>query len=203
MAFKLSNLINSKKSKWFFVYFIIGALALAAAVLLAPIWAKQNIDVFFKDWGYKSLKIIIAVLIFLYVALYLSKQFKGNNSVTTILTIVEITLLAVIALAGVVSQFSSALNLQAGQIIGLALWLRGTVESFKAYYYRGGEQRKYPIYMVVFSVALITLGVVFFMGNFITDEFALWFVVIMLAVIAIAAIVLGAVKKPVKAAASA
>ena len=203
MAFKLSNLINSKKSKWFFVYFIIGALALAAAVLLAPIWSKQDIDVFFKDWGYKSLKVIIAVLILLYVALYLSKQFKGNNSVTTILTIVEITLLVVVALAGVISQFSSALNLQAGQIIGLALWLRGTVESFKAYYYRGGEQRTYPIYMVVFSVALITLGVVFFMGNFITNEFALWFVVIMLAVIAIAAIVLGAVKKPVKAAASA
>lgn len=203
MAFKLSNLVNSKKSKTFFIYFIIGALALAGAVLLAPIWKDRNIDVFFKEWGYKSLKIIIAVLIVLYVALYLSKQFKGNNSVTTILTIVEITLLIVVALAGVISQFSAALKLQAGQIIGLALWLRGTVESFKAYYYRGGEQRKYPLYMVAFSVALITLGVVFFMGNFITDSFALWFVVIMLAILAIAAIVLGVVKKPVKGGASA
>ena len=203
MAFKLSNLVNSKKSKWFFVYFIIGVLALVAAVLLAPIWSKQNIDVFFKDWGYKSLKIIIAVLIILYVLLYLSKKFVGNNSVTTILTIVEITLLVVVALAGAISQFSSALNLQAGQIIGLALWLRGTVESFKAYYYRGGEQRKYPIYMVAFSVALITLGVIFFFGNFITDEIALWFIVVLLAIIAVAAIVLGAVKKPEKTAASA
>lgn len=198
MAFKVSNIINSKKSKCFFVYFIIAVIALAAAVVLAPIW--KNIDVFFKDWGDNSLKIIIAVLILLYVALYLSKKFKGNNSVTMVLTIVEVTLLIVVALAGFISQFSSALNLQAGQIIGLALWLRGTVESFKAYYYRGGEQKKYPIYMVAFSVALITLGVVFFFGNFITNEFALWFVVLMLAVISIAAIVLGVIKKPVKSA---
>ena len=52
--------------------------------------------------------------------------------------------------------------LNACEIIGIALWLRGSVEMFNAYYYDKNSAQKYPIWYLAANIGLITFGPLIF-----------------------------------------
>ena len=126
---------------------------------------------------------MIAACIILYLVLFLSKKIKGNGKrAIQVLTIVEFGLFSLIALGCVFSQFK-VINIQgACQIFGLALWTRGTIEIFRAYYYRADSKEVYPLWYLGLSIVLITFGTWCFVKPFIQDVVILWIFVISLLV---------------------
>ena len=71
MALKINKLFNTTKTKFFWLYIVLGALFTVFAVMLMPFWLDANIDVFFAPWGYKIIKIVIAVALVLYLVFFL------------------------------------------------------------------------------------------------------------------------------------
>ena len=149
MANKLTKLFNTKKSKVFWLYIVLGFLIMIAAVALMPFWLSVAPDLFFADWGWGFLKIVVAVLLLIYAFGYLLKNaIKSSRGVIQVLTFIEFALFIIIALGSVISQFN-VITLSSCQILGFAIWARGSIEVIRAYYYRGSNEQKYPLYQVL------------------------------------------------------
>ena len=73
MALKIKKLLNTTKTKNFWLYITLGFVFLALAVILMPFWQDLGINVFFAPWGYSIVKIVVAVALLLYLFLYLIK----------------------------------------------------------------------------------------------------------------------------------
>ena len=200
MGLKISKILNSTKTKWFWAYILIGALFMLTGVTLcSPLWLDVfKVDWFFATWGDDIVKLVISAILILYIVFFLSKRIRGNGVVRT-LTVVEIILLSLIALGGILAQFNVLPISDASKILGSALWLRGTVEIFHSYYYHANEnERKYPTWMVVVSIILITAGTYLFVTNKITNRLILWIMVIALFLAGFIVFVWGFIKKPIK-----
>lgn len=197
---KLSKLMNTQKSKKFWAYIVVGILLMVVAIVLAPFWDDVAPDVFFADWGMSIIQFVIAGLIMLYVCTFLlNKIRKGEgNRVVKVLVIIETVLLTLIALGCILAQFKILNISDAGKIIGFALWLRGTCEIFRAYYFRSGGTAKYPVWWLAVAIIFVTLGVVMFVGNYLSNVAILWALVIVIFLIGLIALILGIFKKPVK-----
>ena len=196
MANKLTKIFNTKKSKVFWLYIVIGFLITVAAAMLMPFWKSVAPDLFFSNWGWAFLKIVVAAVLLIYAFGYLLKNAIKTKGAIKVLTIIELVLFVLIACGSVISQFNF-IALSSCQLLGFAIWTRGAIEVIRAYYYRGG-QVKYPLYQVFVAIALITVGAYLFISNVISDQLILWTVTGVLALIGIIAIVLGFVKKPTK-----
>lgn len=203
----ISKIFNVQKSKLFWLYIAFGFIFMAIAIMLAPFWLDISSDIFFASWGRDVIKFIIAGLIILYVATFLIKKIvKGTGGgVIRVLVIVETFLLILIALGAVLSQFNVLKINNAGQIIGLALWLRGSIEVFRAYYYNdtkavtASSDYKYPVWWLAISIAFITIGTFMLVTNFLSNETVLWIVVAVIFTIGLLLLVLGFIKNPKRA----
>ena len=170
---------------------ILGALCLLTAVLFAPIWSWWN-KCPWKDWGNQILYILIAAIIVAYLALYLFKKVRhANTRVIQVLTIVEFSILSLIALGCIFSQFNIINIKGACQIFGLALWSRGVVEIFRAYYYRSDTKEVYPVWYLAISIAMVTFGTYCVAKPFISDIVILWLFVSALIVCGLLLLVIG------------
>lgn len=167
---------------------ILGVMCIIAGILFAPIWYFWE-KCPWKTWGNDIINILIAICILAYLFLFLVKKFKGNGRrVIKVLTIVEFTLLFLIALGCVFSQFK-IINIQgACQIFGLVLWSRGCVELFRAYFYKADSAEVYPVWYLALSIAFVTFGTYCFAKPFIKDVVILWIFVIILLIGGIALI---------------
>ncbi|MBQ8163552.1 MAG: hypothetical protein IJZ93_04205 [Clostridia bacterium] len=184
-----------KKTKWFWLYYVLGALMIVASFLLAPFWSE--VDIFFSDWGANAVSFMVAFAIALYLIFYLAKKIKSSpNQTILILTIIEFILLMVIALGSVLSQFDILKIQGPGQIIALALWLRGVVEIVRAYFYRREISETYPIWQLVIAIAMVTLGTYLFAKPFISTEVLQWILCSIILVLGIVFIFIGAKAKP-------
>jgi hypothetical protein len=171
---------------------ILGSLSILLAILFAPFWKNIWENCPWGDWGDKIIGILIASLIVAYLALYLFKKIKrASKQVIKVLTIVEFALLALIALGCVFRQFQIIKIGQASQIFALAVWTRGTVELFRAYYYRSDTQEVYPVWYLAISIAMVTLGTTFFVKPLISDPAVLWLFVACLFTFGLLLLVLG------------
>jgi hypothetical protein len=193
MAKILSRLFNTKKSPLFWAYFVIGVVVTAVSVALMPFW--QNTNVFFSDWGVKFTKIVIAVMVLAYTFLFLLKRIlRRGGGVVKILSIIEFSVLILISLGLILSQFS-VFALDASKILALAFWMRGTVEVFRAFYTaRSGY--KYPVSKLVLAIVLLSLGAYFFGAPFVTNEHVLWTATIFGTIFGVITFLLGFFKKP-------
>lgn len=197
MANKLTKIFNTKKSKLFWLYIVVGFLIVIAAAALMPFWASVAPDLFFSYWGWGFLKIVVAVALLIYAFGYLLKNaIKSSRGVIKVLTFIEFAIFIIIALGSVISQFN-IISLSSCQILGFAIWTRGSIEVIRAYYYRGGEV-KYPLYQVLLAIVLITFGAYLFISNVISDELILWVVTSVLELVGILAIIFGFLKNPRK-----
>lgn len=175
--------------------FVLGAICILAAIIFAPIWNFWS-SCPWKDWGRQIVSILIAACIVCYLAFYLAKKLTHGKRVIKVLTIVEFALLSLIALGCIFSQFK-VINVQgACQIFGLALWTRGTIELFRAYYHRADSKEYYPVWYLGISIAMVTLGTWCFVKPFVQDIVILWIFVSVLLVSGFLLLFLGYNNKP-------
>ena len=192
---KMKKLLTLKKTKAFWLYFILAAIFLLAAVMLAPVWSST--DVFFKDWGRKVIDIFIAVLIIIYLCVYLVKKVaRGGNGVIKVLTIIEFVALSLIALGCIFAQLGVFKINEPCKIVGLIMWCRGTIEIFRAYYFRGASTVKYPVWLVAVAVALVTFGTYLFVKPLFTAVHLQWVLAAIMLAIMIFLIYAGFATKP-------
>lgn len=197
MTNKTKKIFNTEENKLFFLYIIAGVLLTLFGVVIMPIWGKT--DLFFKEWGYKLIKYLICFLLLLYLFAFLLKKIKDKtNGVIKTLTVIEFSLLAVIAVCCVLSEF---IKLPVGigtasQIFGLALWLRGVVEIFHAYYHQKGDEEKYGVGLLAVAIAFVSFGMFLILSNVVKDVFIVWLVTVIVLVLGIILIFLGIAKKP-------
>ncbi len=199
MGLKVSKIVNTSKTKFFWVYILFGFLLTVASVMLMPFWKDANVDVFFANWGYSILNIIIAFILLLYLFLFLIKKVNAkSNKVIKMLTIIEFVLFMVIAVGLILSQFNIVPINEPSHILGLALWVRGAIEIFDAYYYDKNSEKKYSIFRLIFALILVSVGVFFIARNTITRRLILWILTILLCACSLFACLIGFIKKPKK-----
>ena len=191
----MKKLLTLKKTKAFWVYYIFAVIFLLAAIVFAPVWSST--DVFFKSWGRKVIDIFIAILIIIYLCTYLVKKIgRGGNGVIKILTIIEFVALSLIALGCVFSQFGVFSIGEPCQIAGLIMWCRGTIEVFRAYYFRGSSSVKYPVWLVAVAVALVTFGTYLYVKPLFTAQHLQWLLAAIMLAIMVFLIYAGITTKP-------
>ncbi len=194
----MNQLFHPKKTKLFWMYIILGIIGIVVGIMLMPVWKNCPDWVFWKDWGVKVINIIICICIVLYLILFLfGKIMKRTNGVIKVLTIIEFIILALIALSCIFQQQFGFIKVNgACKILGLALWCRGVVEIFRAYYHQKGNNDKYPIWWLVIAIILVTLGTYMFANPFFDDLKLLWIFVVLILLLSILFIVDGILAKP-------
>ena len=184
--------------KNYIVCLITGSFFLLASIIFAPIWNWWD-SCPWKDWGSQIVNILIAACIICYLVFFLAKKLNHGKRVIKVLTIVEFAILSLIALSCIFGKFITFINLkEIGPIFGLALWTRGCVELFRAYYYRADSKEHYPVWYLAISIALVTLGTYSFAKPFIKNIFILWLFVGSLLVGGIILLIVGFNNKPAK-----
>lgn len=170
-----------KVLKNYLVCIILGSISILAALLFSPFWGKFWEKCPWKDWGMSIINILIAALVICYLAFYLFKKIKAARSkVIKVLTIVEFSLLSLIALGCIFSQFKIINIGGACRIFGFALWTRGCVEIFRAYYHSSESKDVYPVWYLAIAITMITFGTSCVVKPFIQDVVILWIFVIAL-----------------------
>ena len=170
---------------------IVGTISLIASLLFAPIWNWWE-KCPWKSWGSAIIDLLVATLIVLYLSLFLFKKIKrATKQVIRVLTIVEFALLSLIALGCIFRQFDIIKIDEASQIFALAIWTRGAVELFRAYYYRSDTKEVYPVWYLAISIAMVTSGTWFFVQPIIKDIVILWIFVSSLTTFGTLLLVLG------------
>lgn len=127
----------------------------------------------------------------------LVKKISGrSNGVIKVLTIVEFVILALVAIGCILQQFK-VINIGGScAILGLAMWCRGVVEIFRAYYHQKGNNEKYPVWWLVIAVVFVSLGVYLFAKPLFQDVVILWIFVCLILLFGIVLVVDGFLAKP-------
>lgn len=168
--------LSFKKTKLFWLYIVAGTILFLGAILLAPFW--QSTSVPFKDWGAMIVNITMGVALALYLIFYLAKKLLiASNSKIQLLTIIEFIVLTVIALGCFLAQFNILRITQPCMILGIALWARGAIEIVRAYLYRGTADSKYPAWLLVVAIAMVTIGTYIIAAPFFTALHLQWIIV--------------------------
>lgn len=196
----VNSILHPAKTKWFWVYIILGIVGFLLGIMLMPVWSGCPDWVFWKSWGMKIVNMIICACIILYLCLFLVNKIRArSNGVVKVLTIIEFVLLTLIALGCVLQQFK-VINIANGAcaILGLAMWCRGTVEIFRAYYHQHGNNERYPVWWLVVAIALVSFGVYFFVKPPFQDVIILWIFVIFILLVSLLLFIDGFLAKPEK-----
>ena len=162
-----------KLLKNYIVCLLLAIICLVAAVIFAPIWNWWE-SCPWRTWGADIVNLLIAACIVCYLVFYLAKKLTHGKRVIKVLTIVEFSILSLIALGCIFSQFNLINVKGACQIFGLALWTRGSVELFRAYYHRADSKEYYPVWYLAVSIALVTFGTFCVAKPFIQDVAIIW-----------------------------
>jgi hypothetical protein len=104
------------------------------------------------------------------------------------------------AMGGIVSSRSIFImdKEEPSKILGIALYIRGVTEIFRAYYYKTSETNKYPVWWLVVSIMFITFGSYFIFKGGITKETLLWVLAVAVFVFGIILLSYGIAVKPEK-----
>lgn len=181
--------------KDFVLFIVLGALAVIAAILFAPFW--ESTDVFFASWGMTALNLMIAAVLLVYLFTFLfPKILHGSRGAVLVLTLVEFLCIFLIALGCILTQFRVINISGACAILGLCLFCRGTVEIFRAYYYRGGNSKPYPVWWLAVAILMVAFGTYCFAKPLLSDEQILWIFVIALLLVGAALITYGCLCRP-------
>ena len=154
---KKSRIPRNKKFYW--VFFLLSLASLALGVALLPVW--QNTNVIWKDLGTKLFSMIFFFIILVYILGFLIKQIiREKKNTIKILTFFEAGFFFAIAICCFMEQFNMASVVGPCTIVGAAIWARGFVYIVKAYLCKHEKADRYPLWMLVISVGLVTLGTV-------------------------------------------
>ncbi len=166
--------------------FILSAILITAGIVFLPP---------VTNYGEAALLFIIGVILLIYVFGYLLRRVaKKSKGTVLLLTIIEMSLFTILALTLVLTKvFGKPLFKDGFVILGLAMWIRGVIETFRAYYYRGSST-KYPIYNVVVTILLITGGTYLYFNPIITNLQLIYGLCILFFISAVILIIYGILK---------
>lgn len=188
--------ITFKKTKAFWLYIVLGIVAIISAIILAPFWL--NTDVPFKSWGSSFVNISMGSALVLYLILYLAKKIKNaESSKVQLLCIAEFVVLGIAALGCFLTEFDVLLISRPCIILGIALWSRGSIEVARAYLYRGAGT-KYPSWLLVVAILMITFGTYIFANPWFEAIHLQWIIVSAFAIFGGFLIYYGVRAKPAK-----
>lgn len=189
--------ITVKKTKAYWLYIALGILTLIFGILLLPFWGSIWNECPWKSWGTDLVMLFMALVIGLYLFMFLIKKINRYRGVVQVLTIIEFVLLALIALGLVFSQFNIlAIPKQPSVILGLALYCRGVIEIFRAYYYHHSMKTIYPVWWLVVAILFVTFGVYLMVKPLVQLTLIVWLLAISVIVIGIFLITYGALANP-------
>ena len=154
-----------KLYKSFIFDIIIAVIALALGIVMLPPFGI----------GQQALNILMAVTLAAYLALYTFDKIRRSKGATLILTLVEFCIIATIALALVIQQFSSLRISGVCRIIGMVMWLRGVFSALEMYISASGaKKQRYGIPKFLACVFLSTVGVYLFAAPIVSDLVLTW-----------------------------
>lgn len=186
-----------KKSRLFWGFYILGAILLTIGIALMPLWKDKN--VFWAGLGDKFFSIVLFVFIFTYITGVLVKQIiKEKYMPVKILTIFEAGFFFAIAIGCIMEFLNKASLVDSCVIVGAALWSRGFVYIVKAYLYKHEKDDKYPLWMLIVSVGLVSIGSIMMVNKLFTDELIVWIVASLLVLASILCFIIGLIMKPAK-----
>ena len=191
-----------KDNKLFWLYIVIGIVFILFGAILIPLW--KNVDwAPWKNWSTTIVNLIIAVFLSIYLFGFLVKKITRTRGQTLkILTIIEFVLLLLVDLYLILGQWIPALNIipanGACAITGLALWIRGCVEVFRAYFYRKDTNENYQIWWLCIALGFVSFGMWMLVKPFISNETITWIFVCLFFVLGICSIAYGIYSKPSK-----
>jgi hypothetical protein len=164
--------------------------------MLLPVFSET--ELFFADWGKYAVNLLICAALVLYIFLYLVRALKrARRESIRMLIVVEIVLFSIIALGTVLEQFNVIKLGGPCVILGVAVWLRGTVGAVGGYLYRHtSEEKRYGMIEFLVSVALITLGTALVVRPFFTERDILWILSLTLIVLGVLLAVIGVASMP-------
>ncbi len=163
-----------RKTPFFWLYFVFGALGVTLGVFLLPIW--NDTSVFWKGWGSIAVGFIMFAAVVLYIILFLARQFgKEKREIIRILVVVEIVVFALIALGCLLDEFK-VINVGGPCVIlGMAFWIRGVISAIKGYLYRHThEERRYSVADFAVAIFLITFGTILMVRPLFTELHLIW-----------------------------
>ena len=183
--------ITVKKTKAYWLYIALGIVTWIFGILLLPFWGSIWNECPWKSWGTDLVMLFMALVIGLYLFMFLIKKINRYRGVVQVLTIIEFVLLALIALGLVFSQFNIlAIPKQPSVILGLALYCRGVIEIFRAYYYH------HSVWWLVVAILFVTFGVYLMVKPLVQLTLIVWLLAISVIVIGIFLITYGALANP-------
>lgn len=189
--------ITVKKTKAYWLYIALGIVTLIFGVLLLPFWGSIWNECPWKSWGTDLVMLFMAIVIGLYLFMFLIKKINRYRGVVQVLTIIEFVLLALIALGLVFSQFNIlSIPKQPSVILGLALYCRGVIEIFRAYYYHHSMKTIYPVWWLVVAILFVTFGVYLMIKPLVQLTLIVWLLAISVIVIGIFLIAYGVLANP-------
>ena len=168
-----SKIKKNKKTYW--AYILLGIVLIVGGIILAPFWGKVWSGCPWKDYGIKFISYAMAAMILIYLFGFLAKKIKRSKGTIQVLTILEFTLMLLIAV-GLVFSGLKLLNIpdEPSKILGIALYIRGVTEIFRAYYYKREDSNNYPVWWLVVAIMFVTFGSYFIFKGGITKEMLLW-----------------------------
>lgn len=189
--------ITVKKTKAYWLYIALGIVTLIFGILLLPFWGSIWNECPWKSWGTDLVMLFMALVIGLYLFMFLIKKINRYRGVVQVLTIIEFVLLALIALGLVFSQFNIlSIPKQPSVILGLALYCRGVIEIFRAYYYHHSMKTIYPVWWLVVAILFVTFGVYLMIKPLVQLTLIVWLLAISVIVIGIFLIAYGVLANP-------
>ena len=156
--------------KSFIFDIIIAVVALALGIVMLPPFGI----------GQQALNILMALTLAAYLAIYTFDKIRRSKGTTLILTLVEFCIIATIALALVIQQFSPLRISGVCRIIGAVLWLRGVFSALGMYIVAtNAKKQKYGILKFLLCVLLSTVGVYLFAAPIISDLVLTWIICVL------------------------
>lgn len=184
-----------RNKKFFWMFFVIGTLLLLLGGALLPVWS--NVDVPWKDFGTRLFSLIFFFVILIYIIGYLLRQIiRESKTAIKILTVFEAGFFFAVAIGSILQYFDSASIGGPGTIVGMAFWSRGFVYIVKAYLCKHEEGDKYPLWTLILSIGLVSLGSVMIANKLFSITHVVWVVSVTILLVGAFMILLGFISKP-------
>ena len=181
------QLVNAKKTKFNWIFYIIALLLAGACVIIAPVWSKS--EVFFKGWGALIFDALIAFALIYYIVLFLFKHASSAKGTVQVLAVVEIVIIALLALSSLLSYFTTVLQLKEPCIIlGIVLWLRGANEIICTSLSRS---LRHPVWKNALFLLMVSFGAFLVARPFVTKAHFQWLLVATLATLCVYTVLYG------------
>ncbi len=194
---KTNKKFFGKKTKFFWMFYIIGILGILLGITLLPSW--QNVNVFWQDWGHGSIGIILICLLALYLIIYLSRKFATETiKPIKVITAIEFILLLALIFLCFLQQLKILSFIGPCFVFGITMWLRGVNYVIKAYMYQHQkDEQPYPIYILILAILLISAGSFLLSANFEGNGF-MWAVSISMILMSVFCVIYGFIVIPNK-----